>query len=115
MRASHFQPATLLEMVVYHHERHNLQRIKECQWAILYQEIFSDIRKNAVALFMVELLQKCLKQPDPQPELFHFMEDVLQGLDQASPMVAANIPIFLRSICHIFLVSGCRILMTRII
>jgi DNA repair protein RecO (recombination protein O) len=94
MRASQFQPATLLEMVVYHHERHKLQRIKECQWAVLYQQIFSDIRKNAVALFMVELLQKCLKQPDPQPELFHFMEDVLQGLDQASPMVAANIPIY---------------------
>jgi DNA repair protein RecO (recombination protein O) len=94
MRASHFQPATLLDMVVYHHQRHNLQRIKECQWAVLYHQIFSDIRKNAVALFMVELLQKCLKQPDPQPELFHFMEDVLQGLDQATPMVAANIPIF---------------------
>jgi DNA repair protein RecO (recombination protein O) len=94
MRASQFQPATLLDMVVYHHERHKLQRIKECQWAVLYQQIFSDIRKNAVALFMVELLQKCLKQPDPQPELFHFMEDVLQGLDQATPMVAANIPIY---------------------
>jgi DNA repair protein RecO (recombination protein O) len=94
MRASQFQPATLLDMVVYHHQKHNLQRIKECQWAVLYQQIFSDIRKNAVALFMVELLQKCLKQPDPQPELFHFMEDVLQGLDQATPMVAANIPIY---------------------
>lgn len=94
MRASHFQPATLLDMVVYHHESHKLQRIKECQWAVLYQQIFSDIRKNAVALFMVELLQKCLKQPDPQPELFHFMEDVLQGLDRASPMVAANMPIY---------------------
>jgi len=94
MRASQFQPATLLDMIVYHHERHNLQRIKDCQWAVLYQQIFSDICKNAVALFMVELLQKCLKQPDPQPELFHFMEDVLQDLDQATPMVAANIPIY---------------------
>jgi DNA repair protein RecO (recombination protein O) len=94
MRASQFQPATLLEMVVYHQETHNLQRIKECQWAVLYQQIFSDIRKNAVALFMVELLQKCLNQPEAQPELFHFMEDALQGLDQATPMVAANFPIF---------------------
>jgi DNA repair protein RecO (recombination protein O) len=94
MRASQFQPATLLDMIVYHHERHNLQRIKDCQWAVLYQQIFSDIRKNAVALFMVELLQKCLKQPDPQPELFYFLEDVLQDLDQATPMVAANIPIY---------------------
>lgn len=94
MRASQFQPATLLDMIVYHHERQTLHRIKDCQWAVLYQQIFSDIRKNSVALFMVELLQKCLKQPDPQPELFHFLEDALQRLDQASPQVAANFPIY---------------------
>jgi len=94
MRASQFQPANLLDLVVYHQERQNLQRIKECQWAVLYQQIFSDIRKNAVAIFMVELLQKCLKQPDPQPELFHFLEDALLGLDNATPMVAANFPIY---------------------
>lgn len=94
MHASQFQPATLLDLVVYHNEHQNLQRIKDCQWAVLYQQIFSDIRKNTVALFMVELLQKCLKQPDPQPELFHFLEDALQGLDDATPMVAANFPIY---------------------
>ena len=31
---------------------------------------------------MIELLQKCLKQPESNPELYYFMEDALTRLDQ---------------------------------
>ena len=89
-----FQPSALLDLVVYHQERKNLQRIKESRWAILYENIFHDMYKNAVALFMVELLQKCVKQPEPQPELFYFMEDALIVLDKSTPVINANLPIF---------------------
>ncbi len=89
-----FQPGALLDLVVYEQNGKNLQRIKECKWAQIYQHIFSDMYKNAVALFMVELLQKCLKQPEPQPELFHFSEDAFVVLDQSSPAVTANFPMF---------------------
>jgi DNA repair protein RecO (recombination protein O) len=47
-----------------------------------------------VLLFIVELLQKCLKQPDPHPELFYFLEDVMSGLNDATPIQTANIPLF---------------------
>ena len=43
---------------------------------------------------MMEVLQKCLKQPGPMTELFQFTEDALIGLDEAEPMVSANFPIF---------------------
>src|ERR1044071_7173878 len=59
-KANLFQPAAILDLVVYHNELRNLQRMKEFRWGHLYQNIFSDIRKNAVSLFMVELLAKCL-------------------------------------------------------
>lgn len=94
MKPGLFQPGALLDLIVYHQERKNLQRIRECKWTYLYRNIFSDMYKNAVALFMVELLQKCLKQPDPQPELFYFMEDAFTELDAASPVVTANFPVF---------------------
>jgi DNA repair protein RecO (recombination protein O) len=93
-KASMFQPATLLDLVVYHQSSKNMQRIRESRWATLYMHIFRDIRKNAVALFMVELLQKCLKQPEAHPDLFHFMEDALLQLDGAGPMVTANFPLY---------------------
>jgi DNA repair protein RecO (recombination protein O) len=102
-KASQFQPATLLEMVVYHQGSKSMQRIRESRWSVLYRHIFQDIRKNAVALFMVELLQKCLRQPEPNADLFHFTEDALMHLDQAEPMVTANFPLyFALHLAHFF-------------
>ena len=94
MSASLFQPGNHLDMVVYQNERSSMQRIKESRQGIRFNDLFSDVTKNAVLLFMVELLQKCIKQPDPHPELFQFLEDVLHGLDKATPYQTANIPVF---------------------
>ena len=74
-KANLFQPSAILEMMVYHNELKQLQRIKEFRWGNLYQHILSEVRKNAVALFMVELLTKCLKQPESNADLFNFAED----------------------------------------
>ena len=106
-KASSFQPASLLDMEVYHNEFKNLQRIKEFKWTILYQHIYADVHKNAVALFMVELLSKCLKEPEANPELFYFIEDALVHLDAASGKVAANFPLFFA--LHLAVFFGFRI------
>lgn len=93
-KASLFQPAAILDLIVYHNELKNLQRIKEFKWNYIYAGILSDVSKNAVALFMIELLTKCLKQPETNPELFEFTEDVLLHLDKCSALIAANFPLF---------------------
>ncbi|MGQ0737848.1 MAG: DNA repair protein RecO [Bacteroidota bacterium] len=93
-KANLFQPSAILDLVVYHNELKHLNRIKEFKWAVLYKNIFSNVPKNAVVLFMVELLTKCLKQPEGNPELFHFTEDVLFKLDESSDTVMANLPLF---------------------
>ena len=93
-KANHFQPASLLDLVVYHNELKHLNRIREFRWSQVYQHLFSDVPKNAVSLFMVELLTKCLKQPESNPDLFHFTEEVLLQLDSSSGMVMANLPLF---------------------
>lgn len=93
-KASYFQPGAYLDMVVYHNEFKNLNRIKEYKWAHLYQHLFSDVFKNAVATFAIELLNKSLKEPEPNNELFYFIEDALLHLDSATPAVTANFPLF---------------------
>jgi DNA repair protein RecO (recombination protein O) len=93
-KANIFQPSAILDMVVYHNELKQLQRIKEFRWGSLYHHLLSDVKKNAVALFMVELLTKCLKQPEANAELFHFAEDAFLHLDEAPDAVAANFPLF---------------------
>jgi DNA repair protein RecO (recombination protein O) len=93
-KAVYFQPAAILDMLVYHNDLKNLQRIREFSWAVLYSTIFSDILTNAVAVYMVELLQKTIKQPEPNPELFYFIEDSFRHLDVAEGQVLANFPLF---------------------
>ena len=93
-KASLFQPSAILEMVVYHNELKQIQRIKEFKWGYLYRNIFSDVKKNSVALFMVELLTRCLKQPETHGELFQFTEDAFVCMDKGSETVTANFPLF---------------------
>ncbi|HSN07701.1 MAG TPA: DNA repair protein RecO [Hanamia sp.] len=93
-KAHFFQVSSILEMEVYHNELKNLQRIKDLKWSALYKNILSDVTKNSVALYMVELLQKCLKQPETNEDLFHFCEDAFLQLDNADNEVTANFPLY---------------------
>ena len=106
-KASLFQPAAILELVAYHNEFNKLQRLREYKWDFLYQNVLSDVHKNAVALFMIELLSKCLKQPEAAPELFYFTEDALRHLDTANASITGNFPLYFA--VHLAVFFGFRI------
>ena len=93
-KANLFQPAALLDLVVYHQDSKQLQRIKEFSWDHLYEGIFTDVTKNSIALYMIELLTKCLRQPEENEPLFQFTEDSFLALDQSDSAVRANMALF---------------------
>ena len=93
-KSQYFQPSALLELQVYHNELKSLQRIKDVKWSVLLTNIFSDIFKNAVAIYAVELLTKCLKQPEVNDDLFRFCTDFLKELNDSKPAIAANMPLY---------------------
>jgi len=93
-KANLLQPGAILDMVVYHNEFRNLQRVKEFKWGYLYENIFFNVFRNAVALFIVELLQRSVKQPEPNPPLFNFIEDAFIHLDKTSDGAAANFALY---------------------
>lgn len=96
-KAGYFQPAALLDLVVYHNEFKNIQRIKEFRWQHLYQHLFFDVIRNSVAVFMIELLQKTIREPEANPDLFYFIEDAFMHLDEAETTVVANFPLYFAS------------------
>ena len=106
-KAGYFQPASVLDVVVYNNELKNLQRIKEFQTAYMFQHLHSDIFKNSVALFIVELVTKCIRETEANPELFSFIEDALIHLDVSTSKVTANFPLFFA--LHIPVFFGFRI------
>lgn len=93
-KAAMFQPAAILDMEVYHNEQRSMHRIKEHSWAFLYDQVLSDVIKNNIALYMVELLYKTLKQPEPNSNLFYFCEDSFMQLDISKSNIAANFALF---------------------
>lgn len=93
-KAAYFQPSALLDMEVYHNELKQLQFIKEYRWSYLYEAVLSDVVKHAVAMYMIEMLQHSLKQPEANPELFYLIEDSLKQLDKGNDTLTANLPLY---------------------
>jgi DNA repair protein RecO (recombination protein O) len=93
-KTGYFQPASILEMEVFYNELKQLQFIKEYQWSYLYERVFFDVVRNAVALFVIELLQHSLKQPEVNPELFYLVEDTLKEIDKGNDSFVANLPLY---------------------
>jgi DNA repair protein RecO (recombination protein O) len=93
-KANHFQPCAILEVIVYHNQQKSIQRIKEFNWGFLYQHLLDNVVKNSVAAYMMEVLYKCLKQPEANADLYNFCEAALQQLDVAPKKTTANFALF---------------------
>lgn len=81
-KAALFRPGNILELVSYYKREHKgLQRLKEYNFGVIYQELPFNIIKSSLALFLLEILNKVLKEEDPHPELYDFIEGSLVRLD----------------------------------
>lgn len=93
-RAGSFQPAVLLEMVVYRQPNKNMQRIREFQAAYIYTSLQQDVIKNSIALFSLEILLRLLPEEAPMPGLFDFTFDYFTRLDKMEVSNVANFPLY---------------------
>jgi DNA repair protein RecO (recombination protein O) len=89
-----FQPGALLDLQVYHNPLKQIQYLKEFRWNYLYKNLYFNVSKNAVSLYMIELLQHSLKEPESNPTLLYFVEKCLQFLDESLPNATANLPLY---------------------
>ncbi len=69
-----FQPLTLLDTVAYHNPKSDLQRLKEYHLAVPLQSLSFDVYKNAMALFMGEVVYKTVREHEPSDSLFEFLQ-----------------------------------------
>lgn len=76
-----YQPLTLLDLVVYHQEKANLQRIKEIRCSEPFTQLPMDFQKTGIALFLTEMLSKSLKGEDSNPAMFEFLHNSFRILD----------------------------------
>ena len=81
LRKAYFQPLTLLDIHFNHKKKGGLNFIKEAKVLHPYQSIYSDIKKNAIALFLSEIVHKSLQEEENNPLLFAFLENSFLWLD----------------------------------
>lgn len=81
VRASVFQPLYLLDLEIYYKTDREIHRIKNARIAFPYSTIPFDIRKSTQVLFLAEVLYKCLREEEPNIELFDFIYHSLTLLD----------------------------------
>jgi len=81
IRSALFQPLTLLD-IVSANTRGELGYLKEATVEYAYQTIPYNINKNAIVLFLCELLSKSIQDSETDLELFGFVHDSLTHLDQ---------------------------------
>jgi DNA repair protein RecO (recombination protein O) len=80
-KSAFVQPLTLVEMDVYHIPKKSVQHIKDLRVTHPYRHIPFNAPKNAVAIFISEILYKTLRQSEADAHLFDFIENSLQILD----------------------------------
>lgn len=76
-----FQPLFQLEIEANHKAGRDLQRLNEFRISTPYQSIPFNVIKNAISLFLAEVLYKVLKSEDTDENLFDFVRNSLQYFD----------------------------------
>jgi DNA repair protein RecO (recombination protein O) len=67
------RPMGWVEMVVYHRDDRDINRVKEIKPAYIYRQIPFDLIRGSLGLFMTELTQKSIKETGVNLPLYEFL------------------------------------------
>jgi DNA repair protein RecO (recombination protein O) len=76
-----FQPLVLLDFDYYFNNKKQIHRIKEIRIISPFNSIPFNIYKCSIALFITEILDKAIKEEEPNKNLFEFIYDSVIALD----------------------------------
>src|SRR5665647_640104 len=68
-----FQPMFILDLELYYKGNRGLQALKEFSVSYSPSDIYTNIKKSCVAIFLGEVLYNVLKEESPHVELFDFI------------------------------------------
>ncbi len=79
-----FQPLFILDLEIYYKASREMQTIKEFSVAFTPFDIYSDIYKSSVAIFLGEVLTSVLKEESPNEDLFSFVEKSIRYFETST-------------------------------
>ena len=81
LKTALFQPLMQLEIIANHRNKGSLESIREAKVSHHYQSLHTEIDKNALTMFLAEMLSNSIYEEEPNQNLFDFLEASLQWLD----------------------------------
>lgn len=80
-KMAHYQPLSILDLVVYEKENASINRISEAKLAHAFQRIPFDFYRSGIAMFMGEVLSKVIYDNYQNESLFDFLFNAICLLD----------------------------------
>ncbi len=90
-----FMPLSVVDLEVEHLNKRDLQRIKEAKSSYPQVAVSCDPVKNVLALFIAEVLYRVVKETEPDPKLFTFLDDSIRMLEYSEHGIANYHLVFL--------------------
>lgn len=82
-RGSLFQPLQVLELDVYYRPDRSLLKLKEYRPGHIYSHLYSDMLRQCVAIFALEVLSKCIHEQEVNTHLYDYFRGFLMSIDSA--------------------------------
>lgn len=83
VKASFFQPLSLLQLEISLSAKRELQRIKNISPTPVLNSLNSNIHKQTIVFFIAEVVYKTIREEEPNPGLFEFLYNSVLYLDTA--------------------------------
>jgi DNA repair protein RecO (recombination protein O) len=77
-----FQPLFVLDMELYYKAAREMQTLKEFSVSFTPYDIYSNIKKSCVAIFLGEVLTSVLREESPHDEMFDYIEESIVYFDK---------------------------------
>ena len=81
LKPAYFQPLNQLTLTANHNNKGSLNTIRDIEVTNFYAAIYSDIKKQSIALFLAEILYYSIKEEEQNRSLFSYLETSFLWLD----------------------------------
>jgi len=97
--ASFFRPLTILDLVVYYKESRSMQSVKEITVEYAPADIYTNVLKSSIAMFISEVMTSVLREEGQHEELFDFIKGAIVYLDERKESFSNFHIAFLAALC----------------
>ncbi len=81
IKTAYFQPLMQLNITANHNNKGHLHTIRDAEVANFYQSIYTNIKKQTIALFLAEILYYSIKEEEHNGQLYSYLETSFLWLD----------------------------------